>query len=134
MKQLETDERGFTLIEVLIALAILGVSLGVVLTTVSDSLARTRRSEQELLATSFAQSLQSRVGADLSVKGDNASGEVPGGFSWRLSIEKFGSEEERASWEANPVTVTATVVWQEAGNDRSIALKTVKILPLEERK
>jgi general secretion pathway protein I len=127
------SERGFTLIEVLIALAILAVSLAVVLTTVSDSLTRTRRGEQELIATSFAQSLLSRVGIDLALKGSDANGEAPGGFSWRLAVEEFGNDQERAAWGVNPVTVTATVAWQEAGTERSVALTTVKILPHEER-
>jgi general secretion pathway protein I len=126
------EERGFTLIEVLIALAILGVSLAVVLTTVSDSLSRTRRGEQELLATSLARSLIDRVGADLALKSSDTSGDADDGFSWRLSVTEYGDDKEREAWDANPVNVIATVMWREAGEERSVTLKTIKILPAEE--
>jgi general secretion pathway protein I len=127
-----TEERGFTLLEVLIALAILGVSLSVILTTVSDTLSRTRRGEQELAAAALAQTLLDRAGRDLVTKGTDASGDEDG-FAWKLAIAEFGDEKERDAWEANPVTATVTVTWLEAGQERSVSLKTLKILPVEER-
>ena len=127
-----TQERGFTLIEVLIALAILGVSLAVVLTTVSDSLSRTRRGEQELAAAALAQTLLDRAGKDLVTKGTDATGDQDG-FTWKLAIEEFGDQKDRDAWEANPVTATVTVTWLEAGEERSVSLMTLKILPVEER-
>ena len=126
------EERGFTLVEVLIALAILGISLGVVLTTVSDSLNRTRRGERELIATSLAQSLLARAGADAASQSSN-SGEAPDGFSWAVNVTPWGEEKDREFFESNPVTVEAVVSWEEADQQRSIRLKTMKLFPMEEK-
>lgn len=130
----QDEERGFTLVEVLIALAILGVSLGVILTTVSESLSRTRRGEQELAATALAQSLLARAGADVALKEADVKGESANGLTWRLKIDEYGNDEERTAWEANPVRVVATVSWLEAGEKRSIALETLKLFPVDEER
>lgn len=128
MQSEQSREDGFTLIEVLIALAILGVSLGIVLTTVSDSLARARRGESELVATSLAQSLLARAGPDLKLTGTDHKGNA-GGFVWRLSTKAYGTEEDRNAWNADPVVLTATVAWFDSGEERSVSLQTVRIIP-----
>lgn len=122
------NQRGFTLIEVLIALAILGVSLGVVLTTVSDSLVRARRGESELVAISLAQSLLARAGPDLKLTASGHKGDS-GGFAWRLSTTPYGTEEDRNAWNADPVVLTATVAWLDTGKEKSVSLQTVRIIP-----
>ena len=51
------DRRGFTLVELLVSLAILSVALAVLFGAISSSLDRTRKERDDAAATSLAQSL-----------------------------------------------------------------------------
>jgi len=58
-----SDRRGFTLVELLVSLAILSVALAVLFGAISSSLDRTRKERDEASATSLVQSLLARGSA-----------------------------------------------------------------------
>lgn len=119
-------EHGFTLIEVLVALAILAVSLTVMMQIFSESLHRARVSKMEMAAGALAQSLLADVGHSLPLRVGDQSGELPGGFSWTLQIEPYGSADDRKSWPMGAVSVSASVVWRDGAERHEMKVTTLR--------
>jgi general secretion pathway protein I len=124
-------QSGFTLIEVLVALAILGISLAVLLHIFSESLHRARESQAEMTASALAQSLLADAGHSLPLRPGDTTGELPNGYSWRLHIEPYGSDEDRKSWQMGAVAISASVSWNDGGQRRSMTLTTLRAVPKE---
>ncbi|MEJ1968867.1 MAG: type II secretion system protein [Rhizomicrobium sp.] len=61
---------GFTLVELLVSLAILAVALSVLFGAVSSALDRTRKDRNDALASSLVQSLLERAGGDRPLRAD----------------------------------------------------------------
>lgn len=122
---------GFTLIEVLVALAILGISLGVLLSIFLQGLDRAHESRNESAARVLAQSLlsQARTTANPAM---GASAGKSAGFLWRLQILPYGSATDRAAWQESAAQIVATVSWRGDGGMRSVSLSTLRLLPKAE--
>lgn len=74
---------GFTLIEVLVALAVLGTVLATVLGMVSGQLRRIARGDEQVTLALFADNLLARADVDLGA-GPTASGELADGLRWTI--------------------------------------------------
>jgi prepilin-type N-terminal cleavage/methylation domain-containing protein len=79
------QEQGFTLLELLVALVILGLALGLVSGAVSDSLTRTERMRAQTSAAVLASNVLERLGNDTPLKFGATRGTQPP-FSWTLTI------------------------------------------------
>jgi len=121
-------EAGFTLIEMLVALAIVGLSMMVLLRIMSDNLERARRARDEAAAMSLVQSLLAQSSAGTPQPGVS-TGRFSSGFFWRLQTEPLGSASERSGWPVDAVTVAATVSWRDAGETGSRTLTTLRVIP-----
>src|ERR1700732_1636245 len=73
-------EAGFTLVEVIVALAILSIGLSVLLGLISGSLRQTAEAERMAEAGSLAQSLLAEVGTALPIKLEERDGQFPNGY------------------------------------------------------
>jgi general secretion pathway protein I len=124
--------RGFTLIEVVIALAILGLSLGVLYGALENALARTRRDERLSEGTLVAQSLLSRAGLEFPMIPGTVQGEW-NGYSYTLTQQSVAPPAGQPQYTLPPVRVIANVTWVEGGRSRDISLSTLKLLPKAER-
>ncbi|HLY59101.1 MAG TPA: type II secretion system protein [Stellaceae bacterium] len=122
------SERGFTLLEVLVAFAILLLAVGVLLPLFSGTLDQSARSEEEARAASIARSLLERVGTELPLADGTLSGETEG-YGWRLAIEPLGSSDDRASWAEAAHRVDVTVEWRAAGRVRRESASTIRLGP-----
>jgi general secretion pathway protein I len=125
------SERGFTLVELLVALAILGVALGVLFTAISASLDRTRESRNEMIATSLVQSLLARAGTERTLASGTTSGTYTNGFRWRLRVRPYGDDDDRKAWSADAYVVEASVSWQHGAVTHLRRLTTLRIVPPE---
>ena len=119
-------EGGFTLIEVLVALAILAVSLTVMMQIFSESLHRARVSKMEMAAGAFAQSLLADVGHSVPLRMGDQAGELPGGFSWALHIEPYGSADDQKAWPMSAVSLAASVVWKDGAERHEMKVTTLR--------
>jgi general secretion pathway protein I len=121
-------QSGFTLIEVLVALTILSISIGVLLAVFLQGLDRARESSNETAARVLAQSLvaQAKVAANLSF--GTSAGKI-NGLAWRTQILAYGSAADRAAWQSTPAQIVATVSWRGDGGQRSLSLSTLRLLP-----
>jgi general secretion pathway protein I len=122
---------GFTLLEVLVALAILGVSIGLLFRIFSENLHRTSGLEAEAVATSLAQSMLARVEAEPVHADGERHGEFQDGLHWRILIESYGAQDDREAWAYSAKKLTAEVLWRDGGADRSVDLTTLLLSPKE---
>src|SRR3569832_1892461 len=120
-------ERGFTLVELLVSLAILAVALGVLFSAISSALDSTRKDRDEALAGSLVQSLLARTGTDRPLRAGEDSGVYSNGMRWRVAIAPYGSGDDAKVWRMNAFAVRATVSWSDNGNFRSNSLSTLRM-------
>lgn len=120
-------EGGFTLPEILAALAILALSLSVLFGLLSDGLRRTGRAEATAEAGALAQSLLARVGTELPIEPGLTTGEFPNGLRWRLHMEPYGDGGDRQAWPVAAHVVSAEVAWGDGEQRRSVALTTLRL-------
>jgi prepilin-type N-terminal cleavage/methylation domain-containing protein len=122
-------EEGFTLVELLVSLAILAVALGVLFGAISDALDRTRKDRDDALAGSLAQSLLARAGIERSLRAEDLNGTYANGMRWRLSIAPYGSTDDAKAWPVAAFVVRATVSWTDNSQTHSKTLSTLRLLP-----
>ncbi|HWD28594.1 MAG TPA: type II secretion system protein [Rhizomicrobium sp.] len=118
-------QSGFTLVEVLIALAILGLSFTVLYRIMSDDLERTRRARDEAVAMSLLQSTMAL--AEAQSRPQDSDGNTSNGFAWRVAVEPAGGA--RAGWPVDAVTLTATVSWRDGKMLRTRSLSELRVVP-----
>ena len=97
-----SSQSGFTLVELLIALAIVGLSMAVTLKVISDNLDRSRRARDEAVAASLVQSLLARSEAGAPQPGVSG-GTLGGGYSWRLQVWPYRGAGARRGWPVDVV-------------------------------
>lgn len=118
--------RGFTLIEVLVATAILAVTLTILFQSFSGGINATVKSQKHILAILSAQSLMDRIGHDIPLKNGSKEGETELGLKWR-SIIGFAEKPSNNPRAPTLHAVKVEVIWKERNKDRSLDLSTMKI-------
>lgn len=123
--------KGFTLLEVLVALAIMGISLTVLFTIFSQCIERTREDTRRLEARNLSQSLLSQALKLPPEKMANATGETADGLRWQVKLANYGSDADWSAWQSAPKAVIVSVRWISYGNERSMTLTSLRLLPRE---
>jgi general secretion pathway protein I len=119
---------GFTLIEMVIAFAILGLSLSALYATFQSALSRTRHDAHLSEATLLAHSLLARAGTEWPIIEGSLRGEWSE-YAYELSEHKRVAPTNEASYTVPTVQVTSTVTWAEPAGKRSYSLSTLKLQP-----
>ena len=119
-------QRGFTLIEVVVAFAILALSLGALYESFGGSLRRGSSARQQELAALRAESLLSEFRATNGLLPQQKSGRDEDlGFSWRITAKPYPAElSEHSHLSAESVEVE--VRWREKGP--AVTLRSVELL------
>lgn len=122
------DEAGFTLVEVIFALAILALSLSVLLSVISNGIRQTDRAQGLAQAGLLAQSLLAKVGTEVPIQEGGTAGESPGGFRWQVLIEPYGDAADREGWPVAAYAVSIEVRWGEPSQERLVTLTTLRLV------
>lgn len=124
------SQRGFSLLEVLVAFAILAVSLGVLLGIFSRATSATIASAQYSQAATLAESLLTLTGQEIALEEGAVSGATESGFSWELTMFELDLSEEFPTTTLSVMAyrVNATVLWFDAGHPRRLMLSTLKLV------
>lgn len=127
--------RGFTLLEILVAFTVMAVLLTVLLQVFSGGLRAAQLGEQYTRAVLLA---QSRMALLETEEEGLRLGELAGNFDdvyqWRTEVSAYSTDVypqlEELGVPVYPVTATVEVSWQAGGRQRSVALKTLRLVPV----
>jgi len=125
------SRHGFTLLEVLVATAILGIAIAVVLQLFSANLRALAVSEEYVSATKLAEVKMREVLDDAALAETSFSETTGDGY--RIDVSVVSTLEERT--ENLPVKlleVSMTVYWREGIKERSLSLRTLKAMRKEQ--
>jgi general secretion pathway protein I len=124
------DEGGFTLLEVLVALAVLAVSLGTIYALFTSGLNAADRGEDVIVATALAQSKLEALGIAEPLALGESSGRFDNGFRWHRTVRAYRGPLALARYEvAVPLAVDVAVSWPDGRRLRTVTLSTVRLLP-----
>jgi general secretion pathway protein I len=126
------DQRGFSLLEVLVAFAILSISLGVLLQVFATGLRNAGVADDYTQATLYAESILAAYGREAPLNQGVHEGSINDRFSWRGTVSAYADnmpDPEKTRMRAWRVSVE--VFWRGLTQTRSVMLETVRLTPLE---
>lgn len=118
---------GFTLIEVIAALAILSVAVGVLFATLSDGFFNQNKARGLAQASSLAQSILARAGTEFLLQPGVQSGEESNGLRWKLSIMPYGTPADREAWPVDAFEINVEVFVNDQSREPVFSLKTLRL-------
>lgn len=118
--------RGFTLIEVLVAFAILAMALAAMFQLFSGGLGAIGTAERYSMATMLARSVLDDVGAEIPLIPGEQGGDLDDGFSWLVRIERSATINAVPSAEQLyvPYDVAVEISW---GRGHTFTLRTLRL-------
>lgn len=126
-------QRGFTLLEVIIAFAVLALALTLLLGTLSGSAREVRASADAGRAAMHAQSLLDQVGVGEALRPGSRDGEFEDGrYRWNLSIGRYVDPTRRARDTIEPgapqlLLLALHVEWGEGGPRERLDLQSLRL-------
>ena len=110
-------QRGFTLLEVLMAFMIMGLLMGVGFQAISGALNGAMQSQEYDLSAMHAQSLLARLGADIDLSQQSETGEFEDGFSWRVEMADYEDPDADVQAQLQDKLLRITITVSRAGHD-----------------
>ncbi len=127
--------RGFSLIEMIAAMFILALGLGLLLQVLGGSLNQARRAQEQTEAALWAQSMLDTLGVGEPLEAGGESGEFDDRYRWDLEISEAERDSESViSPDALPYTlyrVELTVRWGSDGRERNAVFETLRVATRE---
>jgi general secretion pathway protein I len=117
--------KGFTLIEMVVAFAILGLSLSVLYASFQGALSRSLHDSRSSEATLVARSLLARGGTEWPLSKGTVRGESHG-FNYEVAVQLVSPPNSEKDYTVPYFEVIATVSWMEFAGLRTISLSTLK--------
>ncbi len=120
---------GFTLLEVVVAVAILALTLGAVMRVFSASLRGLAAAERHTVAALHAQSKLAEIGVEEPLAAGDASGAFERGYRWRSQVRDYSEPDldTAAGSGMRAYEVTVSVTWEGGGE---VTLSTLRLAPM----
>jgi general secretion pathway protein I len=119
----EPRGRGFTLVEVLVALAILALTFSFAYRAMSGGLDRLSDDNRLEHAVLLARSQLARVGHDVALAVGEINGRAADGFSWQIRTTPYGHVENGLA----AYDVLVSVGWRGGRQARQVQLETIRL-------
>ena len=126
-------QRGYTLIEVIVAFALLAAALTLLLGTLSGAARQVRGSADAGRAALYAQSLMSQVGVGEPLKPGTRNGDFEDGrYRWSLDIRRWNDSARPANALRDPsapnlLEVRLGIEWGDGGPGQRLLLRTLRL-------
>jgi len=127
--------RGYTLIEVIVAFALLAAALTLLLGTLSGAARQVRGAADSGRAALHAQSLLDQVGVGEEIKPGASDGEFEGGrYRWALDVKPWIDPSQPPEAARDPsaprlLELLMTVEWGTGGPRQRLVLRTLRMMP-----
>ncbi len=121
------SQRGFTLLETLVALSVLAISLGVIYQIFGTSLRNMQYAKEYSYAQLFAESKISELGKGIPIAEGTFGGEIDGKYEWEISIAPESALNHSDKNIIHAYKVLFSIQWDSYGKDRSIKVLTYKL-------
>ena len=136
-KKRTRSEAGFTLLEVLLAVVILGVSLTTILLQFQTALHAGSISQERTNAVIYAKEKLESLKIEDELSESSQSGVLESGYEWEteVSLYEYEDQEEDISYEDlrhETYKLRATVKWNSGINKRQVELITLKTITRKE--
>jgi prepilin-type N-terminal cleavage/methylation domain-containing protein len=128
-ENLRDSESGFTLLEVLVALGILGMALSVLFAMFTTALDRTQANKTRVAAEHLAEALLLRAETSDPEALHDSRGTAAPTFEWTIKTTPYGSDADRQAWQGAPLHIRVDVQWNDHGRARTVSLSTLRIVP-----
>lgn len=124
----EKSYQGFTLMETLVALAVLGIALAVIMELFSGGLRSGRISEDYTRAALYGREKMEEILSSSLLEEGESVGELREGFRWKASVSRLvPPEEEAEKTPFNIYRIEVHILWGDEGREKSFDLSTMKI-------
>lgn len=125
-------QKGFSLLEILIAFCIMALSLGILLNIFSGGINTAIIAEDYTIATQVAESVLAKVGSEIPLKNFQDSGTEREKYQWSVSIVPYVLNPEMADPKnavAEMFKVNVTVEWgdEDDSDPRQYQLATLRL-------
>lgn len=124
------SQRGFTLLEVIIALAILGVSFALAMELLANGVRSAKASEDYTQAVLLARQKIAEMAITPSLRGSAEQGDFGGGFRWSSEVQPLPQEEDLP---ARLYQVRVRVTWPGRRGGKSLDLYTMRMTVDEDK-
>lgn len=126
-RRLARPDGGFTLVEVVVAIAILALLAGSIFRVNADSVRNVHRADGLADAQVLAQSLIAKVGHEIALEEGETNGEASNDLQWRLQIKRYGDDADRQQWPVAAYLVAVNVTVRDNTGEQHIALMTLRL-------
>ena len=128
--------KGFTLIEVLVAVAILGVGLTVIIELFSGGLRLGRASEEYTKAVNYARIKMEEIAVKPTIKEGSEEGEFDETFRWQVEVKKVEilPIENKPDFKppAQFFQVRINIIWKSGSKEKSTHIESYRTIKPEE--
>ncbi len=122
------NQRGFSLLEVLVAFTILAITLGVLTQVFSRALNTAALSSSYGRATALAEAGLGLVGIDIPLEPGARAGETEDGLQWRVQVTAYPAGDLLPGEPPLPAyVITSEVAWETARGTRRVSLFTLRL-------
>ncbi len=128
------SKRGFTLIEVVVAFAILALVLGVVFEAVGTNARNARLGEQYSIATLWAESKLAALGIETPLEAGERQGQLPAPYRWHSRVTPVSDESDVSGppTRTQLFEVILTVEWGDGTGARTVSLTTHRLIKMSQ--
>jgi general secretion pathway protein I len=124
-------QRGFSLLEILVAFSIMAISIGMLLSIFSSGLRNASASEEYTAAVQIAEAMIAGPGIEMPLQPGQSAGVVDDKYRWELTVAPFVLTTETIDTQTIPAQlfmVTAVVSWETGGGgERRFELSELKL-------
>lgn len=134
-----TGDAGFTLIEVLVALVIVGLTLAALASVFGSGLLGQRAAGAAETALALAQEKLAAAGVAKPLRRGESDGVFAGRYAWRVAVAKYRDKAENKEGFDAPrlpnlrlYRVAVTVTWRQGRRAKTLRLATLRLGPRSE--